>query len=122
MNAKVAGFADAQVDEATLKVEKVWGEILRVTDRLLQAHHHFGFSNIQENVSPTIEDMLKSLRILEVILDALVSGPTDVDCTRILLNAKQAILNIEAVNLALNSKDVDGYELAMNRLNNQAPF
>lgn len=107
--------------DATAKIEKVWGEVLRVTTRLLSAHQQFGFSTIQANVSPSIDDMLKSLRILETILDAVAShlDPSD---QRIVINAKQAIINVEQVNLALMSKDHDAYSIAIQRITNQAPF
>lgn len=121
MDTKVTVFAAQQVSEATQKVEQVWGEVLRVTDRLLLAHHKFGFGNIQENVSPTIEDMLESLRLLEVILDR-VANHLDEEDQRVVINAKQAIINVEEVNLALKGNDKDAYELAMRRINNQAPF
>lgn len=121
MDTKVTVFAAQQVSEATLKIEKVWGEVLRVTDRLLLAHHKFGFGKIQENVSPTIEDMLESLRLLEVILDA-VANHLDPEDQRVVINAKQAIINVEEVNLALKGNDQDAYELSMRRISNQAPF
>ncbi len=121
MDQRVTVIQAEQVSEATSKIEQIWGEVLRVTDRLLQAHHKFGFSNIQANVSPTIEDMLESLRFLEMILDA-VANHLDPEDQRIVINAKQAIINVEEVNLALKSNDQDAYTTSMRRINNQAPF
>ncbi|WP_313332241.1 hypothetical protein [Comamonas sp.] len=122
MNDKADVFAEEVVSETTHKVEQVWGEVFRLTDRLVKAHHRFGFSDIKENVSPTIEDMLESLRFLESILDRVASKIDSPECMRMILNAKQAILNIEEVSLALSSQDVGAYQTAMQRLNTQAPF
>lgn len=121
MDKRATPIPPQQIVEATSKVEHIWGEVLRVTDRILKAHHMFGFANIQGNLSPSIEDILDSLRILEMILDA-VAKHLDPEDQRIVINAKQAILNVEEVNLALRADDQAAYERSMSRINNQAPF
>ena len=103
------------------QIEVIWAEIIKVTDNVLQAHTKFGFASFAKNISPTMEEILLSLRVAESILDAVdASGTLEYSEGRIVGNAKQQILWIQTIANALKYRNETDYLASIEKLGNQS--
>jgi len=108
----------ADIEGVTALVEKVWGEVFQVADKVLKAHLKFGFTQFVSGISPSIEEIVLGLRTVELVLDALYEQ-FDYEEERLVMNAKQQILWIQEIATALQHKDVDRYEAAVAKMSAQ---
>ena len=102
----------------TALVEKVWGEVFQVADKVLKAHLKFGFTQFVSGISPSIEEIVLGLRTVELVLDALYEQ-FDYDEQRLVMNSKQQILWIQEIATALQHNDKDRYEAAVSKMSSQ---
>ena len=110
-------------DEHHQLAHAVWDNVFKVANQLSRAHSLFGYESIARNIDPTLPEILKSLRMLVVLLDALAnSDGLGYDEKRLVLNAKRQIGNIEEISVALESGDDASYHAAVEALKNQAAF
>ena len=112
------GPGTAEFNSVTVLVEKVWGEVFQVADKVLKAHLKFGFTQFVSGISPSIEDILLGLRTVELVLDALYEQ-FDHEEQRLVMNAKQQILWIQEIATALQHHDKDRYEVAVAKMVSQ---
>jgi hypothetical protein len=114
---------DSQWSKIAPEVEKAWSGIFQVVNKVIASHEHFGFELIESKINPSLTDILRSLKVLEAILDTLIAeNGIGYDLYRMVVNAKQQITLIELVAVALKYKREDDYNEAIAKLCNQAQF
>lgn len=112
-NARYAAIAD--------QIEEIWSEVIKVAGNVLKTHAKFGFEAFADNISPTLEDILLSLQIVESMLDTVgASGTLDYSEARIVGNAKQQILWIQLIGNALKYGNEADYADSIKMLGNQS--
>lgn len=103
------------------EIFKAWSKVVGLVNKLLEAHTSYGFNEIEENVHPSIADMVLRLRVADAILGVLSqSGDLDHEETRLALNARQFVLLVQLVAKALEENDEAEYLRAMGMLNGHA--
>ena len=121
MNEVEASSTDAVT--SSTDVTKLWNDVVGIVNGLLRADSRFGFSRIEANLNPSLDDILFSLAIIDAILTLVVqAGLSDHDETRQALNAQQCVLHIRRMAIALRDKDEDEYKKVMALLHSQAQF
>jgi len=109
--------------DARAVVEQAWGGIMKVAETVVKKHEEFGFSLIATKINPSLDDILRSLRVIEGIIDLLLPDmEEDFSLARMVLNAKQQIVRIGQVSVALKTDNQDDYDAAIRELKAQAPF
>jgi len=123
MQQVVAAIPDELKAEQAEIVVKVWGDILKIVNQILDVHKRFGFTKFEAMINPSITEILNGLGIVGFTLTSFVkSGLLDHDEARQALNAKQCVLHIERLAVALQDRDKEEYEKVMGLLSAQAPF
>lgn len=113
--------AQAHWEEIADQVEEIWSEVITVADNVLKVHAKFGFAQFADKISPTLEDILLSLQIVESMLDTVgASGTLEYSETRKVGNAKQQILWIQMIGNALKYGNEDDYLASIKMLGNQS--
>lgn len=113
--------AQAHWAEISDQVEEIWSEVIAVADNVLKVHAKFGFAQFADKISPTLEDILLSLQIVESVLDTVGnSGSLEYSETRKIGNAKQQILWIQTIGNALKFGNEDDYLASIKMLGNQS--
>lgn len=126
VEAKIGGivlsqYASQKWDEISEELEVVYGKIFANTNKLLKAHTIFGFTGIEANIHPKLENMLLSLRLVDSLLDGVSSSVQfNYSEERVILNCRQMILLVEGVVLALKNNNEQGYEDAIDLMRKQA--
>jgi hypothetical protein len=109
--------------QVTDVVVGLWSDVIKTVNRILDADKRFGFTKIESNLHPSLEDILHSLAIIEGILKAFLdSDLLDHDENRQALNASQCVLHIRSLARALKESDKDEYAKAIELLDKQAKF
>lgn len=111
--------ANAAWQQVAPKVEEVWHEIYSTADKLLKVHLKFGFEQFADNVSPSIEDILLSLKAVESLLDG-IHHALDYSEQRKVANAKQQIFWVQDIAESLKNNDEARYLAAIEKMGNQA--
>lgn len=115
--------ADARWAEIADQVELIWAEVLAVANNVLQVHAKFGFTEFSKNISPSLEDILLSLQVVESMLDTVgASGTLEYSETRKVGNAKQQILWIQTIGNALKYGNQTDYAASIAMLGRQSKF
>lgn len=123
MNEQVnAQDADVVWEQIQGEVDAAWSSIFRVVNTVVDHHVQFGFKLIESKINPSFQDILLSLKVMEALLDVFPVDDVEYATSRMILNAKQQINNIELVVTALKHNRQDDYEAAMTRLRTQAQF
>lgn len=104
------------------EVEKAWAAVFKLVNTLITQHDSFGFESIEKKANPSLPDILRGLKLLEAILDALPVDDLEYALSRMIINAKQQITHFELVVTALAHNRRDDYEAAMISLRSQAQF
>lgn len=112
--------ADIIWEQIRSEVEGAWASVFRVVNTIIEHHERFGFTLIERKISPSFQDILFSLKVMDALLDAFPDD--DYSTSRMVLNAKQQINNIEQVVTALKHNEQHDYEQAMEKLRSQAQF
>lgn len=114
--------ADVVWEQIQDEVEAAWSDIFKVVNTVVDHHVLFGFKLIESKINPSFQDILLSLKMMEALLDVFPVDDVEYATSRMILNAKQQINNIELVVTALKHKRQDDYETAIARLRTQAQF
>lgn len=115
--------AEAIWDQIQELVQEIWADVFGKANKILTAHTRFGFTEIEKGMNPSLQAIVLSLKTIESSLDSLdSSGVLDYEEQRLVINAKTQINNVQRVALALDQKDQDEYEKAIEILRKQAPF
>lgn len=109
-------------DDVRVLVEKLWSEVFRASNKLIQDTKAFGFSDIAILPNPNIFQMINALTMIDIMIDIVLPLEQDgkIKSSVNLLNAKQQILNMRMIATAITDDDRNAYEAAVRRLNNQA--
>ncbi|MFA5899717.1 MAG: hypothetical protein WC829_11460 [Hyphomicrobium sp.] len=100
---------------------KLWHEVLKTVGKLLEADAKFGFLSIEEQIDPSIEDIVFGLTMMDSIISILMnSNLLEHDETRQALNSKQCVLHIKRLAEALAAGDQEEYNEVIKLLNNQS--
>lgn len=111
----------AHWEEIAGKIEEIWAEVIDVADNILKVHAKFGFAQFADKISPSLEDILLSLQVVESVLDTVGnSGSLDYSETRKVGNAKQQILWIQTIGNALKYGNEEDYLASIKLLSNQS--
>jgi hypothetical protein len=104
-------------------VQKSWGRIIEIVNKILEAHDSFGFDKFEAGMNPTLAAMLKGLTLVEFILTTFVeSDELEYEEVRQALNSKQCIVHMRMLNTALEQKDQEAFESCIKLLNKQTKF
>jgi hypothetical protein len=101
------------------QVEIIWGEIFQTADKILKVHFKFGFEKFSDKISPSIEDIILSLKAIEALLDG-IHHVLDYSEQRLVSNSKQQILWVQDLAEALKNNDEPRYTQAIEKLTKQA--
>lgn len=110
--------ATEDIEGLSTLLEKVWGDVFQVADKVLKAHLKFGFTQFVSGISPSIEEIVLGLRTVELVLDALYEQ-FDYEEQRLVMNSKQQILWIQEIATALQHGDKHRYEAAVAKMSAQ---
>ena len=103
------------------QVEEMWAQVIEVVNNILHAHTQFGFANFADNITPSLEEILFSLKVVESVLDTVdASGTLEYSETRKVGNAKQQILWIQTIGNALKYRNETDYLASIEKLGNQS--
>lgn len=109
-------------EEIHKEVEAAWADVFKVVNAVIDSHLKFGFEKIESNINPSFHDILLSLKMMEALLAVFPVDDVEYSTSRMILNAKQQINNIEQVVTALKHDRQDDYEEAMRKLRSQPQF
>lgn len=101
------------------QVEEIWGEVFQTADRISKVHLKFGFEKFTDKISPSIEDIVLSLKVIEAVLDG-IHHVLDYSEQRLVSNSKQQILWVQDLAEALKNNDEPRYTQAIDKLTKQA--
>lgn len=109
-------------DKVAVKVELLWAQVFESSNRVLNQHLKYGFAQLSDAPRPNVHDMLVTLRVLDSMMDVLMTLELPYDQSRQILNAKAQITNMERVALAIDAQNEADYTAAVELLDRQAPF
>lgn len=110
-------------DKVKPLVEQAWAGVFQVVNTVIASHDNYGFKSIESKINPSLQDILRGLKVMEAILDAILAeNQLEYDSSRLILNAKQQINCIELIAVALKHGREDDYEEAIAKLSRQAQF
>lgn len=112
--------AEAVWAQISGEVEAVWADVFGVVNTVVDHHVTFGFKLIESRINPSFHEILFGLKMLEALLDLFPVDDVEYSISRLILNAKQQINNIELVVTALKHNRQHDYEEAIGRLRAQA--
>lgn len=118
-------FAEVVVEtqELTELVGKIWHQVIGQVNRLIQAHERFGFVRFEEGLNPQLPDVVKALELVDFALTQFYgSGLLEFDEQRNAPNARQCILKIKMLAVAIDRQDQDQFEQLMEELRKQSKF
>lgn len=110
--------------EVLSRVQKVWALVFAASNKVLVDEKRFGFLGMDVIPDPNIHQMMVLLRAINA---ALVSIPDEFEGlqyeeNRLILNAREQITRMEMVAAALKANDRAGFDEAIRKLEEHAPF
>lgn len=112
--------SDAVTEKIPLIILETWHGVIQVSDGIVRAHGKFGFSNIERELNPSLNDILNSLAIIKGALTSISRrSMLEHGDQRLIDNTLQQILHMECISAALASDDQDAYDLHISRLESQ---
>jgi len=111
--------AQAHWEEISGQIEEIWSEVINVANNVLKVHAKFGFEQFADNISPSLEDILFSLQVVESVLDTVATANLEYSETRKIGNAKQQILWIHTIGNALKYGNEEDYLASIKMLSSQ---
>jgi hypothetical protein len=115
-------------DDVRTEVLNFWANIFRASNEIIRQSNIYGFLSIGVIPDPNIHQILKSIKIIDDILDEVLSDledseiSTEMDTTRLIQNAKQQLLIMENLALSLKHNDEKSYNENLEALKRQAVF
>lgn len=108
------------------QVEKLWAKVFESVTQVIRQTKVFSMTDMGVVPNPNIHQMLARLQIFDDVIDVLVKNAEtfglEYDQTRLLLNCKVQIANMERLAAAVNASDEANYNAAVKALETQAPF
>ncbi len=104
-------------------ISHIWNLVIGQVNTLIKAHDSFGFVQFNENLNPSLEEVVYALAVVDSALTQFVeSGLLGFDEGREAYNSKQCILKMKALWLASQAEDEAGFERIMDELKKQSKF
>lgn len=92
-------------------LSKVWHNVVSVVNKLLETHRKYGYAQFQEELNPSLPELLEGFKHVDSALTALMeSGHLTYDEFRDAINSKQCILKMKLLSGALEAKEQNDYE------------
>lgn len=114
---------EVKSETVTPDIEKAWAAVFKVVNAVISHHDRFGFKLIESHINPSLTDILRALKALDTMLNLIqAENNLEYEGFRLLVNAKQQIVNFELVVSALKYDQQDDYEKAMLNLRTQVQF
>lgn len=102
------------------EVELVCAKIFEAVNIILSAHSNFGFSEINQNIDPSLDDIVKIMQVTEFVLGTFSSNTNDFSHQRRVDNAMQMIWCVKGLAIAIKSGQEDDYEAMIEKMRKQA--
>lgn len=102
------------------EVEVICGKIFVTVNLILGAHSKYGFAEINQNINPSIDDILKTIQVIDFVLSTFSSNIDDFAQTRKLDNAAQMIWCVKGLVIAIKSGNGDDYDAMIEKMRKQA--
>jgi hypothetical protein len=102
------------------EVEVICGKIFETVNVILGAHSKYGFTEINQNINPSIDDILRIVQVIEFVLTTFSSSFDDFTQTRKLENAAQMIWCVKGLVIAIKSGNADDYEAMIEKMRKHA--
>jgi len=113
----------AQPEQLAELLAQVWSHIVGHVNALIHAHERFGFVRFEENLNPTLDDVLRGLVVVDFALTQFLdSDILEYEEKRNVLNSKQCILHMKQLGAALQSGQKEEYERIIATLKSQPKF
>lgn len=110
-------------DDVRVKVEEIWSEVFRSSNKVIKQASDFGFNGIEAIPSPNIHQILLHLQVFDALIDILLSYGKDQDLgyeqERQLLNAKAQLVKMGQLAAALKANNKDDFELTLAAMKGQ---
>ncbi|KQW38562.1 hypothetical protein [Rhizobacter sp. Root404] len=106
-------------DGEKTRIEAVWAIVFSSSNQVLRDAKLYGFEALGDLPSPNIHDMVKLLKVIGAMIDALYAFDQPYEQQRQLLNAKSQITNMERLGSALLAGERGDYEEALAALEKQ---
>lgn len=110
------------------ELDDFWARVFKVSNKVIYDAGLYGFYGMEIIPDPNIHTMMQKLNLVDTLLDNVLvhfGARESVDTyteTRLVLNAKQQILNLERVVAALKANCKEDFDNAINTLRSQAVF
>jgi hypothetical protein len=102
---------------------KVWHNVVRVVNKLLETHQKFGYAQFQEELNPSLPEILEGFKQIDAALTVLMdTGLLTYDEFRAAINSKQCILQMKLLSGALEADAEPDYERIIAELDAQPKF
>lgn len=115
-------FDDAVIRD---RVITLWSVVFQASNTLIVQANMYGFELIEVVPDPNIHQMLMTMKgaesLLSIIIDNQVFGDLHYDDARKLLNAREQLRSMQEVAIALKANDGVGFDVAIAKLEAQAP-
>lgn len=112
-------------DEEKIKerVNKVWDAVFAASNKIIVQAQKYGFHGIEAIPNPNIHVILGQLRIFSAVMGSLVGDEAlEYEETRLILNAKEQLMRMERIAIALVAGNREDYDEAISALERQATF
>jgi hypothetical protein len=110
---------DREIQE---KVYKLWERVFEASNKIVAQAQNYGFNSIEIIPNPNIHQILHLLRGFSGLITGLIDDELGPDQIRQLINAREQLIRMERVALALVNDDQVEFERAVAELESQAPF
>lgn len=101
-------------------LSKVWHNVVSVVNKLLETHHKYGYARFQEELNPSLPEMLEGFKHIDAALTTLLdSNVLTYDEFRDAINSKQCILKMKLLSGALDANEQSDYEQLIADLESQ---
>ena len=116
-------FAEEKVRE---KIEELWESVFMASSKVLNQHMKFGYEGVCKMASPTLEEMVKHLKVFDSLLDVLYLNSElfgiEYQEQRLILNARSQVASMEALMAAVKARNSEDYEKFVQQMDKQAVF
>lgn len=99
---------------------KVWHNVVTIVNKLLDTHRKYGYANFEEELKPSIEELIEGFKEVDSALTGLME--TDLlnfEEYKNAINSKQCILNMNLLAAALKAGAKEDYERIIDELDKQ---
>jgi len=105
-------------------IATAWHRIARTVNKILEAHKSAALFKLDENLNPSLKELLYSLALVDTALTTMMStaGLLSYEEFRQAINSKQCILHIRRLAAAVDNEDQVNYNDAIHLLESQSKF